>query len=125
MAVPRTHRDAPGAAPASCACAILSAHPENRNRAMLDILDPTIATARERIAYAPRPQRFDGLRVGLIDNTRKNSEAVLRRLAEKLAADHGITMEVMVHKHQRAPLKDEQIAELKGRTDFVIAGVGD
>ena len=92
---------------------------------MLDILDPTIATARERIDYVPRPHSFNGLRVGLIDNTRKNSAAVLVKLAAKLAAVHGITMEVLVHKHQRAPLNDEQIAELKGRTDFVIAGVGD
>ena len=92
---------------------------------MLDILDPTIATAREPIDYAPRPQSLRGLRVGFIDNTRKNSEAVLRKLAEKLKAAHGIEMEVLVHKHQRAPLSDDQIAELKGRTDFVIAGVGD
>jgi hypothetical protein len=97
----------------------------SRNKAMLDILDPTIATARERIDYAPRPQNLRGLRVGLIDNTRKNSEAVLKKLAEKLEADHGIKLEVLVHKHQRAPLKEDQIAQLKGRTDFVIAGVGD
>ena len=92
---------------------------------MMDILDPTIATAREHIDYAPRPKSLKGLRVGLIDNTRKNSEAMLRKLAEKLEAAHGIRMEVLVHKHQRAPLKDDQIADLKGRTDFVIAGVGD
>ena len=92
---------------------------------MMDILDPTIATARERIDYAPRPKNLKGLRVGLIDNTRKNSEAVLRKLAAKLEAAHGIRMEVLVHKHQRAPLKDDQIADFKGRTDFVIAGVGD
>jgi hypothetical protein len=34
-------------------------------------------------------------------------------------------VEVLVHKPQRAPLKDEQIEQLKGRTDFAIAGVGD
>jgi hypothetical protein len=92
---------------------------------MMDILDPTIATARERIDYVPRPSNVQGLRIGLIDNTRKNSEAVLRKLADKLQAAHGISMQVLVHKHQRAPLKDDQIADLKGRTDFVIAGVGD
>jgi hypothetical protein len=32
---------------------------------------------------------------------------------------------VLVHKPQRAPVKEAQIAELKGRTDFAIAGVGD
>ena len=92
---------------------------------MLDILDPTIATAREPIAYVPRPRRLEGLRIGLIENTKKNSEQVLRRVAEKLEADHGMRMEVLVHKPQRAPLKDAQIADLKGRTDFAITGVGD
>lgn len=92
---------------------------------MLDILDPTIATARENIDYSPRPPSLRNLRVGLIENTKKNAEAVLRKLAEKLAAAHGIQMEVLVHKPQRAPLRDTQLAELKGRTDFVIAGIGD
>ena len=92
---------------------------------MLDILDPTIATAREEIAYAPRPRNLAGLRIGLIENTKKNAEAVLRSVAEKLAAAHGMQVAVVVHKPQRAPLKDAQIAELKGRADFAIAGVGD
>jgi hypothetical protein len=92
---------------------------------MLDILDPTISTAREQIAYVPRPRKFDGLRIGLIENTKKNSEDVLRRLAGKLEAAHGMKLEVLVHKPQRAPLKEAQIAELKGRTDFAITGVGD
>jgi hypothetical protein len=92
---------------------------------MIDLLDPTIQSVREHIEYVPRPEKLERLRVGLIDNTRKNSEAVLRRLAEKLEEVHGIKLEILVHKHQRAPLKDDQIAELKGKTDFVIAGVGD
>ncbi len=92
---------------------------------MIDILDPTIATARERIDYVPRPKSVQGLRIGLIENTKKNSEAVLRKVAEKLAAAHGMKMEVLIHKHQRAPLKDDQVADFKGKTDFVIAGVGD
>lgn len=92
---------------------------------MLDILDPTIATAREEIDYAPRPKNLAGLRIGLIENTKKNSEAVLRGLAAKLEALHGMKVEVLVHKPQRAPLREAQIAELKGRADFAIAGIGD
>ena len=92
---------------------------------MLEILDPTIATPRERIDYVPRPESLKGLRIGLVENTKKNAEAVLRRVAEKLAAAHGMKVEVLVHKPQRAPLEDEQVAQLKGRTDFAIAGVGD
>jgi len=92
---------------------------------MLDIMDPTMATAREQIDYAPRPRNLAGVRIGLIENTKKNSEAVLRALASKLEARHGMKMGVLVRKPQRAPLSDAQIAELKGRADFAIAGVGD
>ena len=91
----------------------------------MDILDPTIATAREPVAYVPRLESLKGLRIGLVENTKKNSEAVLRKVAEKLAAAHGMKIAVMVHKPQRAPLGDAQLAELKGRTDFAITGVGD
>ena len=92
---------------------------------MIDILDPTIASEREHIDYVPRPQNLRGLRIGLIENTKKNAEAVLLKVAEKLEADYGISVEVLLHKPQRAPLTEQQIAELKGRTDFAIAGVGD
>lgn len=92
---------------------------------MMDFVDPTITTARERIDYVPRPKNLKGLRIGLIENTKKNAEAVLRNVAEKLEARYGMKMEVLVHKPQRAPLKEAQIAELKGRADFSIAGVGD
>ena len=92
---------------------------------MFDIVDPTIETAREPIAYAPRPRSLKGLRIGLIENTKKNAEAVLRRVAEKLETVHGMKVEVLVHKPQRAPLDEEQIAQLRGRADFAIAGVGD
>ena len=65
------------------------------------------------------------LRIGLVENTKKNSEAVLRKIADSAARDYGMSMEVLVHKSQRAPLTDTQIAEPKGGTNFVIVGVGD
>jgi hypothetical protein len=92
---------------------------------MLEILDPTIATVREPIAYVPRPRKLEGLRVGLIDNTRKNSREVLLALAERLQSTHGMSVQVILQKHQRAPLADAQLAALKGQIDFAIAGVGD
>ena len=92
---------------------------------MLDIMDPTIETARESIPYVARPTSLKGLRIGLIDNTRTNAEAVLLALADKLEREYGMKVEMLIHKHQRAPLADAQLADLKGRADFVIAGVGD
>lgn len=93
---------------------------------MIDILDPTSGSVpRREIDFVARPKSLEGLRIGLIENTKKNSEAVLRKVAEKLKAAHGMKVEVMVHKSQRAPLKEAQIAQLMGSTDFAIVGVGD
>jgi hypothetical protein len=77
-----------------------------RNAAVLDILDPTISTPREPIEYAARPTRLKGLRIGLLENTRRNSEAMLRRLARNLEVVHGMKLEAVVHKHQRFQLHE-------------------
>ncbi len=90
----------------------------------MEILDPRILTEREYIDYVPRPQVLKGLRVGVIENTKKNAETLLRMLAEKLAAKHGIDMSTVVHKPQRAPLTDAQADQLKD-VDVAITGVGD
>ena len=92
---------------------------------MFEILDPTLSTARDAIAYAPRPSRLAGLRVGLVENTKPNAEAVLQAVAAKLAVGHGMSAPVLIHKPQRAPLTPAQVAGLKDRVDFAIAGVGD
>jgi diacylglycerol kinase family enzyme len=91
----------------------------------MDLLDPTIPRPEQRIEYAKRPPNLRALRIGLIDSTKKNAEPLLRRIAAKLEAAYGMTCEVVVHKHQRSPLEKSQIAELQGKTDFVIVGVGD
>ena len=92
---------------------------------MMGILDPTITRPEQHFTYTARPHTLKRLRIGLIENTKKNAEAMLCKVAEKLEAAHGMKLQVLVHKPQRAPLLDSQIAELAGRTDFVIAGVGD
>jgi hypothetical protein len=92
---------------------------------MWNILDPTIPLAREHINYVPRPRSLEGLRMGLIENTKRNAEAVLRGIAGELATLHGMQIEVLVRKPQRAPLTGGQLSQLKGRADFVITGVGD
>jgi hypothetical protein len=91
----------------------------------MNVLDPTIATEEEPIAFVPRPASLQGLRIGIIENTKKNAEPLLLKLAEKLKAAHGMTAELLLHKPQRAPVKDAQIVELKEKADFAIAGIGD
>lgn len=53
------------------------------------IYDPTIEVKGRKIAYAPRPKSLAGLRVGLVDNSKHNSDQLLMRIAGLLESDYG------------------------------------
>ena len=92
----------------------------------MELFDPTMGHAHEAIAYAPRPGKLDGLRVGLVENTKFNSDKLLLKIAERLKARYGMTMVKMARKKSSgSAVYDHDIAEFKTKADFVIAGVGD
>jgi hypothetical protein len=92
----------------------------------MEIFDPTVSSAKEQILFAPRPQNLNGLRVGLIENSKHNSDVLLLKIADRLKAKYGIEM-VLLHRKESASdyVTDEAIDELKQKADFVIAGIGD
>lgn len=92
----------------------------------MQLFDPTIGVEQKGIAYAPRPKSLQGLRVGLVENTKFNSEALLRKIAERLQSRYGMTLVKLAHKKSAGtPVYDHDVAEFKSRVDFVIAGIGD
>ena len=92
----------------------------------MEILDPTISPIRESIFYAPRPKNLNGLKVGLIENTKHNSDVLLLRIAERLKELFSMEM-VLINRKKSAGdhVTDTVIMDLKGKADFVIAGIGD
>ena len=92
------------------------------------VFDPTVSSAPAPGAflYAPRPASLTGLRVGLVENTKFNSEVILRKIAERLATRYQITMTHLDRKktpgHSVTPAA---IACFQQKADFVLAGVGD
>jgi hypothetical protein len=77
-------------------------------------------------SYAPRPKLLHGLRVGLVENTKFNSEVILCKIAERLAARYQVTMTHLDHKKSSGhSVTPEAIARFQQKTDFVLAGVGD
>jgi hypothetical protein len=92
----------------------------------LEIFDPTVTPVKETISYAPRPKSLQGLKVGLVENTKHNSDVLLVKVAERLKMEFGIEM-VALHRKKSASdyLTDETIADLKQKADFAIAGIGD
>jgi len=90
------------------------------------LFDPTVSPEEEAVAFAPRPTRLEGLRLGLVDNTKTNADVIIRRIAARLEAQYGIrTTHYDVKVSPAHGVTEEAIAALKARTDFVIAGVGD
>jgi hypothetical protein len=93
---------------------------------MMELLDPTTEAAAQTIAYAPRPGALDGLRVGLIENTKYNSDRLLQKIGQILKAEYGVAETRMFRKHNSSvPAHEEIIAELKATCDVMVAGVGD
>jgi hypothetical protein len=93
---------------------------------MAKIFDPTAQPSTRPITVAPRPERLDGLRLGLVENTKFNADTLLKKLAERLTRDHGITVTHMARKRSPSHEVDEgAIAELRRRADIVISGIGD
>ena len=92
----------------------------------VQIYDPTFEAKSRRIDFVPRPKSLAGLRVGLVDNSKYNSDQVLGRIAKILERDHGVKTHLMRRKSTAGiPASPAIIAEFKANCDVVVAGVGD
>ncbi|NDL56511.1 UGSC family (seleno)protein [Phytoactinopolyspora mesophila] len=93
------------------------------------IIDPT-ARARDRVTAErgtpPVVSSLDGLRVGLLENTKRNADRILDAVGAALDEAHGGVELVRRTKTQFAmPLDEELLADLKNACDVVVVGVGD
>jgi hypothetical protein len=93
----------------------------------VEIYDPTPEPRKSRrIEYAPRPKSLAGLRIGLVDNSKHNSDQLLIRIAGLLERDYGAKAHIIRRKRTAGiPASPEIIAEFKDACDVVVAGVGD
>jgi hypothetical protein len=92
----------------------------------MKLFDPTAPPVPRAITLAPRPRELRGLRVGLVENTKFNSAALLVKLGERLARDCGMAVAPVVRKRSPSHGVSEEAVEALGRTcDFVVSGIGD
>ena len=92
----------------------------------IQIYDPTTEVATRHINFVRRPQSLKGVRIGLVDNTKHNSDALLLRIADILEKKHGAKAHVIRRKKSSgAAPHAEIIEELKASSDVIVAGVGD
>ena len=55
----------------------------------MKLFDPTSKPVERAVDLAPRPSRLQGLRLGLVDNTKFNSDTLLTKLADRRLAATG------------------------------------
>jgi hypothetical protein len=92
----------------------------------LQVFDPTTEAKEQAIAFVPRPDSLRNLRIGLVENTKFNSDKLLLKIAAILEREYGAASHIIRSKHNSGvPAHAEIINEYKAHCDVIIAGVGD
>ncbi|GAC1324611.1 MAG: hypothetical protein NVSMB2_22830 [Chloroflexota bacterium] len=91
------------------------------------ILSPEGASSAKQHHLAPRRfKTLDGVRVGLLGNSKLNADAVLLAIGDLLKEQYAIESVFVRSKPTFSkPAPDELIDEMIGNADVVITGVGD
>lgn len=92
----------------------------------LEIFDPTTEPKTQALTFAPRPSTLQGIRIGLVENTKFNSDRLLQKIGKILEEEYGAAGAVMWRKRNASvPAHEEILDEAGRRVDVVVAGIGD
>lgn len=92
----------------------------------LVVLDPTVGAESRALERAPRLETLQGKVIGLLDNTKLNSDKFLAYLQEELGRQFGVAGFVLRRKKGASTVAAaELLDELAERCDGVITAVGD
>ena len=73
-----------------------------------------------------RPQSLAGKTLGLLENSKANSDKVLQEVAAILKEKYDLKDVIMLSKHSASlPTKPEVVQELMDKVDVLITGIGD
>ena len=92
----------------------------------LPVYDPRGTVEAKPMTTAPRVKKLEGLRLGLLDNTKWNANKLLRGVRDRLAEKHGFSA-VNYYKKESFSLNasPELLAEIAANNDVVITAIGD
>ena len=93
----------------------------------IQLIDPTGADpGGQTFTLAPRPADLQGKRLGLLDNSKANSDVVLHTIAQLLDEEFHFADIFYAKKHSASlPPYPEVLADLHRHADLIITGVGD
>ena len=92
----------------------------------LTVFDPRGRVDAERVELASRPAALQGLRLGILDNTKWNANRLLRKTAALLESEDGIGPVSYYKKESFSKVADPAlIAEIAANNDIVLTAIGD
>jgi hypothetical protein len=90
------------------------------------LFSPEAAPLPVSVSPAKRPANLNGLRVGLLDNTKAPVDTIMEHLAARLRSQFpAATIVSMAKRHPCLPAEREIIERLAAEADVVINGLGD
>ncbi len=90
------------------------------------VLDPTIEPESGELELAPRTSGLDGKTVGMLDNSKPNSDRILFFVGETLKGRHGVAELVIASKPDSSTSASLDILDqLVQRCHFAVTGIGD
>ena len=92
----------------------------------LKLFDPTSTPSPRAASLAPRPARLEGLRLGLVENTKINADVLLLKLADRLRQRLGMRVTHVDRKRSPSHAVTEAAVDiLRRQADVVVSGIGD
>ena len=93
---------------------------------MQPVYDPRGVVGAEQKATAARVASLEGLRLGILDNTKWNANKLLRSLRDRLQAEHRLAD---VHYYRKESFSKfaapELIDTIRRENDIVLTAIGD
>jgi hypothetical protein len=90
------------------------------------VYDPRGSVAAEERSPAPRLARLEGVRLGILDNTKWNANKLLRQLRDDLQGKYGLTAVNYYRKESFSKFADPALLrEIAGANDAVVTAIGD
>jgi hypothetical protein len=90
------------------------------------VFDPRGVVETEPLTLAPRAAQLDGLRLGVLDNTKWNASRLLRRTTAKLADEFSFAAVNYYRKESFSKDADPALIDtIAAENDIVLTAIGD
>jgi len=93
---------------------------------MIHVYDPRGVVGAERKEIAARIRSLDGLRLGILDNTKWNANKLLRGVRDRLTASAPLAAVSYYRKESFSRFADPALLErIRSENDVVVTAIGD